>query len=163
MARTALHTSDLKTEQKPDLSDDPRERDGDVVIADPDVIDQEYQERLAFMDEPMVIQITPSNEKNPTNHVPVWVNGRGAEVLLNGQWVSCTYFPVGVEITTKRKYVEILLRSKVDNVTTEVIDRDGDKENRVRRYTSALVNFTIIEDRNPRGAAWAAEVRRRNF
>jgi len=163
MARAALHTSDLKIEQKESHSDDPHEREPEIIEADQDMLDRDYADRLKFMDEPVVIQINPSNEKNPANSFPVWVNGRGGEVLMGGRWVPVTYFPVGVELTTKRKYVEVLLRAKVDNVTTEVTDRGDDKINRVNHNTSALVNFTIIEDRNPRGRDWAAEVRRRNF
>jgi hypothetical protein len=94
--------------------------------------------------------------------VPCWVNGKGAEVLVNGKWVEFGYLPVSQMLTTKRKYVEVLLRSKRDSVNTNVIERDNeDPQNIIERSTTSTALFSIIEDRNPRGAEWATELRRR--
>jgi hypothetical protein len=36
-------------------------------------------------------------------------------------------------------------------------------DNRVKRFTSPVSSFSIIDDRNPKGAAWVQELRRRNI
>jgi hypothetical protein len=94
----------------------------------------------------------------------VWCNGRGAEILINDRWRECAYLPVGQVITTKRKYLEIIIRAKVDTVHTEIRNMDSERpDNRVQRFTSPVSSFSIIEDRNPKGAAWVSEIRRRNL
>ena len=81
---------------------------------------------------------------------------------MNNKWVEFGYLPVSKQLTIKRKYVEVLLRSKRDSVQTNVIERDNeDPRNLVERSTSSTALFSIIEDRNPKGAEWATELRRR--
>lgn len=163
MARTALNTSDVKIEQKAPLVDG-QDRGGEIVEADRSLLDGDYAERLAFMEEPVTIEIVPSGGDNPPTHYPVWVNGRGGEVLLGGQWVTMVYLPVGQPLTLKRKYVGVLAAAKADAVKTDVLDRHAENpRNIVHRTTSAACNFTILRDANPRGPAWLAELRRRQF
>lgn len=182
MSKNKLHSDDISIEQKPALViktpgqearprsdgdveiDDPREREPEVVRADPSIIDADYQAELSFMEEPVTIRLEPSTEKNAANVFPCWCNGRGGELMVDGRWITVTYLPVGMEITTKRKYLEVIVRAKIDTIQTDVIENPGqDPENRIRRFTSPIHSFSIIEDRNPRGAAWLTELRRRNF
>lgn len=176
-----LHSDSIEIDQKPtiiikDKGQKARSRDdgmievevdervGDIVIADPEQAKSEQAANLKFMDEPVTIRLEPSTEKNAANVFPVWVNGRGADMLIDGKWVPICWLPVGQEITVKRCALEIIVRAKIDSIETDVIEQPGkDPENRVKRFTSPVHSFSIIEDRNPRGHAWLREVRRRNY
>jgi hypothetical protein len=52
--------------------------------------------------------------------VDCWVNGKGAEVWdeRTRKWMEFNFLPVGLPIITKRKYVEVLARSKSMKVNT---------------------------------------------
>jgi hypothetical protein len=162
MARE-FHSSQLpKTEQLPPVGD-PATYDGDVVLTEK-THQQEYFDELAFMEEPVTVRLEPSSDKNAAGAFPVWCNGKGAEIMLGNRWCECAYLPVGQVLTTKRKYLEIIIRAKVDTVHTEIRNMDSERpDNRVQRFTSPVHSFSIIEDRNPRGAAWVSELRRRNL
>jgi hypothetical protein len=163
MARQELHSDTLpKVEQMPPIVN-PETYDGDVVIGEK-IGGADYLDELAFMENEVTIRLEPSSDKNAAGAFPVWCNGRGAEILVNGKWVECAYLPVGQVLTTKRKYLEIIVRAKIDTVHTEIRNMDSERpDNRVQRFTSPVSSFSILEDRNPRGAHWVAEIRRRNL
>lgn len=168
MGRQELHTDDIKIEQKADIIGNGRDNsdlvDRGEIIQAQQLPKQEYLDELAFNEEPVTIRIEPSAEKNAALWHPIWCNGKGCEVWHAGQWREMTYLPVGQVMIVKRKYVEILLRAKTDTVQTMVAETPGeDPRNTVRRFTSAVVSFSIISDKNPLGAAWVEEIRRRNF
>jgi hypothetical protein len=161
-----MHNSDVKTEQKSDVNLDTMDRgDSDIVRADEALL-KDYADALAFMEDPVTIRLTPSTDKNAATAFPAWCNGKKAEVFLNGRWVETPdgYLPVGVELITKRKYLEIILRAKIDAVQTIVGDATVEKPmNHVKRSTYPVHSVSIIKDDNPRGAAWATEIIRRNY
>lgn len=164
--RQPLNTDDIKIEQKSALVGDKAiaERGGETIEAAPVGMKDDYIDQLAFNEEPVTIHIQPSADKNAANSIPVWVNGKGCECLINGQWIEHAYLPVNTKITLKRKYLEVLVRAKVDVVTTEILDAQGERpENRINRFTSAVASFSVIEDKNPKGAEWLIELRRRNL
>lgn len=163
MARAPLNTADVKIEQLPPV-EEAKDRINQVVAGDESILeDKDHAERLKMGEDPVTIMINPSNEENAPTSYPCWVNGKGAEIFLNGAWLPITYLPVGVELVTKRKYVEVLARAKTDNIKTVHDSANVERpRNQIQRTTSAVANFTVLEDRNPRGAAWFAELRRRN-
>ena len=170
MGRQALkkevHTADTQIEQKDDLVSDAahKDRGGETIEAFPVSPSKEYAGHLAFAEEPVTIRLEQSSEKNTATVHPVWCNGKGAEVLINGKWREVTYLPTNVELTTKRKYVAILAGAKIDSVKTEIQNEDSEHPNNVtRRITTALVTFSVIEDKNPLGRAWIQELVRRNM
>jgi hypothetical protein len=74
------------------------------------------------------------------------------------------YLPVGRRITTKRKYLEVLLRAKIDTINVEGTsgyDVDRGSANTIRRMTTPVHGISIIEDKNPRAQGWYEEMRRR--
>lgn len=160
-----LHTADMPIRQHssitmPDL-DQAFERDSDVEIFTEKQLQQHRAEALAFNEEPMMIRIEPSSEKNAPKCVDCWVNGKGAEVfdVQDNRWYAYGALPVGRVIITRRKYVEVLARSKKDDVSTEVIGPETEKpENKVHRHTSQRAVFTVIDDRNPKGAEWLSRL-----
>lgn len=162
MARTELHSDSMKIEQHAPIHDTST-YDGDVILTER-THNQDYLDELAFMEEPVTIRLEPSAEKNAAGAFPLWVNGKPAEVYQNGRWDEIGYLPVGVVLVTKRKYLEVIIRAKVDTVHTQVQNMDSERPNNVvQRFTSPVHSFSIIEDRNPRGAGWVAELRRRNL
>jgi hypothetical protein len=164
MARVELQTGTLRVEQGKPLPEDLSERQPEIIEVDNIEAQslKEYADRLAFNEEPVTIRIEPSAEENAPDFHPVWVNGVGAEVMFQGRWVSFGFLRVGEVITTKRKYVEVLLRSKRSFVrTTFDYTPDGDTRNFTPRTTSQLMAVSIVKDTNPRGAAWATELVRR--
>jgi len=166
--RSEIYSGHLgKIQQHDDLIGDLSDRKPDIVIGERITmanINDDYADELAFNEEPVTIRIEPSSDKNAAAHVPLWINGRGGEVLLQGQWVPCGYLPVNTVLTTKRKYVEVLMRAKIDTVNTDVIEEQGkDPVNKVKRFTTAAHTFSIIKDKNPLSQAWLTELRRRNM
>lgn len=162
MSRQELNSDMLpKTEQLPPA--DPSTYDGDIVMAER-IESDDYAEALAFMAEPVTIVISPSTEKNAARSFPVWVNGKPAEVFMNGRWHEVGWLPVGQEITVRRSVLEIIIRAKVDTVDNMILDRESDRpNNKITRDTSPVHSFSVSEDRNPRGRAWMAEMRRRTL
>lgn len=164
MARE-LNTGDVRIEQKPPA--DPEDYDGDVVLVDPALATKEYAEALAFMEQPVRILLQPSATPNAPQTFPIWVNGKGAEVLSRGgKWFEMKHLPVGMPLTVKRKYLEIILRTKIDTVQHNAphpSEPDIDQKNQVKRFTSPVHMCSILEDADPRGGAWASEIMRRNY
>lgn len=153
-----LHSEDVKSGRKMQFES----RDdlvGDVVVAEE--LHKDYMEALAFMEDPITIRIERSSEKFAPPTIPCWVNGKGAEVLVRGQWVSLGHLPVGVPLTTKRKYVEVLLGSKTDSIQTKTIKREDSEDNLVERFPSSTAPLSVLEDKSPRGVAWLTNIVRR--
>jgi hypothetical protein len=160
---------DLPEVKMPPLGEALPER-GDTQIALPDShIDKDYLAELAFMEEPVTIRIEPANEENAAWTVDCWVQGKGAEVLKqdaqrvwmeNGSlpgghpWLELNCLPVGVVCTTKRKYVEVLARSKTMRVKTpdHADGRNIDNNNVTRTHVRGHV-FSVIKD-SGKGSAW---------
>jgi len=137
------------------------ERDPEIVIPETPLIKGDF-DKLAFAEEPVTILIHRSGEKfAPRTTDYVGVNGRPAEMLFKNGWIPMGYLPRGISITVKRKAVEVLARSKQDHVTTTVVERDNeDPKNFVERSTVSLTSFSMIEDKNPLGAEWLAQLLR---
>ena len=164
MGRKPLHSDEIKIEQKAPIVDKKKhEDDGEVILVDTP-INKDYLDALAFAEEPVTIILNPSAEKNAPTAFPVWVNGKGAEVFQQGRWDEIGYLPVGRPLIIKRKYLEVIIRAKLDSVTTAHDDSTVERPmNRINRATSAVHSFSILEDANPRGQAWAKEMIRRNM
>ena len=165
MPRTALKTDDIKIEQKSDISTHEQLKDRSNIVQADNVLpaDKEYFAQLAFNEEPVTIRLEPSSDPNAATMHPIWNNGKGCEVLINGQWCEQTYLPVSLNWTVKRKYVAILAGAKIDKVLTLAGSvQDENPQNRISRITTAVTTFSVIEDKNPRGAAWLGELLRRN-
>lgn len=158
-----LHTDDIKIDQGKQTLNDGDDRH-EIVQADQGMLDPEYSARIAFAEEPVTIEINAPSGDNPVTEYFCAVNGKGAEVWLGDRWVEVTWLPVSQRMTIKRKYIGVLAGSKITDVKTEIKDRNEDRpKNLTHKTTSATCNFTVIEDKNPRGAAWLSEVRRRHF
>jgi hypothetical protein len=134
---------------------------GEALASVGDAVKNPYLEALAFNEEPITILIEENSRSDfPETHVPVAVNGKNAEVFVNGRWMEMGWLPIGQPIITKRKYVENLLRSKSDAVRTEHDDATMERpRNTVKRRPSANYPVSVLEDKNPRGGQWLTKVR----
>ena len=163
MARTDLHSSKLPSpEQRAPLTSGAI---SDFVTSETiGSIDNTYLADLAMNEEPVTIRLEPSSDKNAATAHPFWCNGKGAEILISDRWCEITYLPVGVVLVTKRKYVGIIAGANTDAIHTRMTDMDGERPgNTVQRFTSPVMSFSIIEDANPRGAAWVTAIRRNHL
>lgn len=160
-ARKETHSDDLPIEQRDsiDMSGEEINHENIVIASAP--LTTDYSRNLAFLEEPVTIRIEKSSEKHAPLVVDCWINGRGAEVFLNGQWLVLGYLPVGREIITKRKYLEVLARSKVDNIQTVVGTKNEEKPNNaIDISTSSKAAFSVLEDKNPLGREWLGRLMR---
>jgi len=160
----------VKTEQKPARAlpglDEPMGASKEVVLHEGPLTDS-YAEALAFAEEPVKILIHQSHESdktgaNCTDYIAV--NGVPAEVLFKNGFVPIGYLPKGIALITKRKYVERMAMAKTDTIRTNVVERDNeDPQNFVERVTTSVLSFSVLEDKNPKGQDWLANlIRQRN-
>lgn len=164
MSRRELNSDDLKTDQRAMPASAAERDEGDVIEVDLSVANTDYQAELAFMEEPVTIRLQPSSDANAVTRFVVYVNGKGAEVFRNGRWYEIAWLPVGETIVIKRKYLEVIARTKIDTIRTPALEALGDHpDNRPTRFTSAVHSFSVLEDKSPRGAEWLSEIIRRNF
>ena len=137
MARAPLNSESVKVEQLPPI-DRPADYDGDIVLVD-QIRSRDFEDELAFMEEPVTIILQPSTDKNASTSFPIWVNGKPAEVFQRGKWEEIGYLPVGVRLTVKRKVLEVIIRAKVTSINTHIINPEAEQpENRVGRFTSPV-------------------------
>lgn len=136
-------------------------RESRVEQLDPALILTEAENLLEmekFMNEPVKIIIHRSHEKNFAPKVTdlVSINGVPAEVLTAKGWIRMGYLPRGVAIVVKRKVVEVIARSRIDSVNTEVERPVGeDPINRTVETISYTLPFQLLEDQNrEKGPAW---------
>ncbi len=151
-----IYTGDFATPEAREIDlDDPDQRTQTFQPAEINSADQQYFSSLAFNEEPITIRLEPSAEKHAPTSVPVWVNGKGAEVLINGKWIAIGYLPIGQILITKRKYVEVLARANAENINTDVIAPEGeDPINKVIKSSQRKYPFSVLKDDNPRGYEW---------
>lgn len=161
--RKESHTGDMEIGQKDDIDLNSPIIHGESLanISGDTEVNDSYLQELAFMEEPVTIRIEESggNSDFPETHVPVQVQGRGAEVLSNGKWMEITWLPIGIMLTVKRKYVEVLARSKSDSIRTQHDDANVERpQNRIQRRSKSNYPLSIIKDENPRGHDWLSRI-----
>lgn len=161
---TEIQSDHHPIEQLPPVWTGVYQREPEIQLVDR-IDDKDWLDTLAFNDDPVTIRIEESAEENAPQYHLVQVNGRGAEVLIDGKWVIFGYLPVAQQIVTKRKYLEVLLRSKRTRIT-HTQDEAGPNPalmNVAHRATSATMAVSIIHDPSPRAGAWIGELKRRNY
>lgn len=101
-------------------------------------------EILAFMEEPVTVVVHKSADKLAPPTVTVW-NGGTPQTFVRG-----------MRQTVKRKFVEILARTREIRYDEEVfVDKSTHEAvNRMIPNEGLKYNFDIVEDRNPRGRVW---------
>lgn len=150
-SKTELNTNDLpQKESKIDLNADVSViRQDESVITEQTDFNKQYFDELKFMEEKLTIRIERMNDKNAPKVVDVSVNGR------------TEFIPVGEPFTIARKYVEVLARSKSDNIETIDASMDyANSANQIRKISAQKYPFSIVSDPNPLGAEWFMSIGR---
>jgi hypothetical protein len=134
------------------------------------VVDKEIHKldvsKLAFAEDPIKIIIHRSMDAkfSPNCTDFIAVNGRPAEMLFKNGWVPMGYLPRGQSFYTKRKCVEVLARAKMESVQAYPIERDNeDPRNVIERHATAVLSFSVLEDKNPAGGEWLEHLIRQNL
>jgi hypothetical protein len=143
MATKTLNTTDMEIGQVPDiiLSNGTINR-GAAIEAVGEKLNTDYLDALAFMEDPMEIMVMETSDDNAENPVLV---GNG------GQFMA---FYRGIPTLTRRKFVDSLI-VKTSRVTTPKI-RNGAGEDAfaIRQNSAHKFPFSVISDKNPKGAEW---------
>lgn len=119
-----------------------------VVEAQRDVVNfKKKADALAFMEEKLVIFMHETNDPNADQKVFLGINGRGIWLDRGG-----TY-------RIARKYVERLARAKPEGIQTKAArDGEGMHTTHIVKHRAMLYAFSVMEDKNPKGAAWLREI-----
>lgn len=155
-----IHSEDFPVYQPPeidasDLSVDPSLR-GEAIITDPAMVravaHKSYMDDLAFAEEIVTIMLYRGQEEFAPPFYSFWVNGKQVNV------------PVDQPVKLRRKYVEVIARSQPYRLRT-VVQKPPEGSNAAiantwRREATAQYPFTVIEDKNPRGAVWLETIKR---
>ena len=127
-------------------------------ISEIDVVKDVYgfndkAKQLAFLEEPVTINIHETNDVNQEPLVFLSINGMGAMPANN------PYVPRGVDVVVKRKFVEKLMRARPTRYQSkERFNSNGEKEYYQPSTTALLYPFSVIRDENPRGNEWRRKI-----
>ena len=132
-----------------------------IIKADQPLNDLDF-DSIKFAEDPIKIlihrSVDPKFSPNCTDYIAC--NGKPAEMLFKNGWVAMGYLPRGVPFYTKRKYVEIIAKTKMTNWSTRVEEKAhaSEREDPFINYTdpatSHILPFSLLEDKNPKGAEW---------
>ncbi|MGF6211779.1 hypothetical protein [Comamonas odontotermitis] len=116
-----------------------------------DVVDKPMPKKAidmeAFMNERVTIMVNPPNNADEPLLVQVGVNGVNQ------------FIPRGEPVQVKRKYVEVLARSKRTDFAQTLDERLGEQGfNKLRSMHSLRFPFSVLSDPNPNGGAWLTGV-----
>lgn len=111
-----------------------------------DPILHDYVAATAFMEERVLVRVAPSANQDDPKIVEVWNNGT-PQRMVRGEWTI-----------VRRKYVEVLARSKPFNVTTpEYTDAKGDRATKIDTHNATMYPFEM-RDSNPLGQPWLGRI-----
>lgn len=110
------------------------------------VIPSQALELEAFMAEPVTVLVHESTDPNDVDLVSVQVNG------------VIQYFMRGQTQVVKRCFVERLARAKRTSYSQNLDERLGEHMNHLAPRHALKYPFSVIEDKNPKGAAWIKQI-----
>lgn len=108
---------------------------------------------LAFLEQPVTIRIHGTTDDNAEQMIFCQVNGQGAGP--NG----IPYLPREIEVTIKRKFVEVLARARPVKVkhSERFNPESGERESVLNTKSSLLYPFDVVKD-SDQGRAWLAGI-----
>lgn len=111
-------------------------------------IQSDYMKELAFNEEHVTVQVHETNDENAIPLVDIYVNG------------VVQFFPRGVPVIIKRKFLEGLVRAKPMSIRAKATMKAAGEEpiNNVSRSSALAYPFTVVEDKNPNGSAWLRKI-----
>lgn len=148
-----VHSESMPLAQPGDISlpeSGPLTRTNETIVpADATALDKNYADALKFNEDVLEIMLEPSSEENAPTVIDVTVNG------------ETVWIPVGQSIRIKRKFVEVLMRSKPVAVSTAHEDIGAKViNNRIVRNTRAKYPLSIMNDpAQGKGVEWMRRIR----
>lgn len=124
----------------------------------------DYADELKFNEDPVTVVINPSTDPKAAKVVFCAIDNKGAEVWdeKGKRWVQFKWVPVNRVLTIKRKYLEVLARSRVDTFATREVtptpmaNQDGFV---LEANTVQVAPFTVRHDpAGERGHNWLTRV-----
>lgn len=111
-------------------------------------LEKSYAEQLAFLEEPVEIMVAEPQDEKESNLVQLFVQGR-SQMIIPGQ-----------PIIIKRKYLEVLARAKQIRYkpVVKINDLTGAPVNMMIPRLVLRYNFSVIQDKNPKGAEWLRRI-----
>ena len=111
-------------------------------------LEKSYAEQLAFLEEPVEVMVAEPQDEKESNLVQLFVQGR-SQMIIPGQ-----------PIVIKRKYLEVLARAKQIRYkpVVKINDLTGAPINMMIPRLVLRYNFSVIQDKNPKGAEWLRRI-----
>lgn len=106
----------------------------------------DYASDLAFMEEPVEVEVHESNDPNAEPIVDLYCNGIPQRIVR------------GQPITVKRKYVQILASARQVSMSAETRVQGEDVINRVSKRSALRYPFSVTRDDNRKGRDWLRTV-----
>jgi hypothetical protein len=123
-------------------------KDGTLAVGGADIqaidkpLNDEYVQELAFMEEEIEIMVMESSDEHAENPITVGCNG-----------VFKQFFR-GRPTVTKRKFADCLIVKQSRVSTPEYTNGGGERAFAIRQHAAHKYPFSVIQDRNPKGAEW---------
>jgi hypothetical protein len=163
-----FYAGDVKIDQLPPVVEQGLEETGSLLPrihvvdkAKHGALTKDYLDELSFMEEPVTVRFSSGMDRFAPKFVDCAVNGKGIEVLINGHWLEMFQVPVNQNVTMKRKYLEVFAHCKHTDVVARHrgVPYDGSQPiNDTIPNTNLKYPFSVLEDRNPRGAEWLTRI-----
>lgn len=113
-----------------------------IDVIDTNALNKNWMDDIAFMEEEMEIIVMETSDENAEN--PVTVGNQGI----------FKQFYRGQPTVAKRKFVDCLI-VKTGRVTTPKIKNNaGEDAFAIRQQSAHKYPFSVLQDRNPKGAEW---------
>jgi len=111
-------------------------------------LEKNYADQLAFLEEPVEIMVAEPQDEKESSLVQLFVQGR-SQMIIPGQ-----------PIIIKRKYLEVLARAKQIRYkpVVKINDLTGAPVNMMIPRLVLRYNFSVIQDKNPKGAEWLRRI-----
>lgn len=111
-------------------------------------LEKNYADQLAFLEEPVEVMVAEPQDEKESNLVQLFVQGR-SQMIIPGQ-----------PIIIKRKYLEVLARAKQIRYkpVVKINDLTGAPVNMMIPRLVLRYNFSVIQDKNPKGAEWLRRI-----
>ncbi len=156
MARTQPVTTGGREYSNADMAsralpaiEDADNRPEDIIQAEEmDLVNADYAAELAFMEEPVTVLLHKGREKFAPRFEQFGVQGKIIWIETNKPTIVA------------RKYVEVMARAQPIDVRTRSGETQGDELafNIIDRSQNSAYTFSVLQDKNPKGAAWLAKI-----
>lgn len=144
MRTGGVSTEGMEVGQMPDiiLGDGTLVTGGVDLAAIDTPLESDYFKALAFMEEEIQVMVHETDDPNAENPIIVGNNGIFKEFFRGHTTVA------------KRKFVDGLIVKSSRVTTPEKLNKAGERCNVIEQHSAHKYSFSVVQDRNPKGAEW---------